>query len=454
MAETFLASPMRLLIVAVLGIALLLFLIIKCKLHALLALLVSAIVIGFGVGLPSGMIIEAINTGMSKTLGSIALVVGLGATFGGLLSATGAAETMATVLVEKFGRDRAIFAVGITGLLVGIPVFYDAAFIILFPLAVKVAQKAGKSVVAFVMAMVAGVGVGQVIPPTVAPIMISGVLGVDLGPVTVIALIAALPAWLIVGWLVSTFVSRRLPEARPEVVLEAERDPGIREARFGTVLAVMLFPVLLILLKTGSALIVSETPAVLAMQKVFAFLGEPAIALLLSNFVALFALGLGRGFRAEQLQVMVGKALTPVATILLVTASGGVLRYVLEFSGAGTLIGEFFTNTHIPIVLAAFVITCAIRVAIGSGSVACAMGAGIIAAMPQIAVMSPMQLAVLALAIGGGAFSCSHVNDSGFWMFKECLGVDVKTALKAWLAYSCSLGVVLLTISGIMWLFV
>lgn len=447
MTETFIASPIQLMIAAVLGIALLLMLIIKCKLHALLALLLSGLFIGFGVGLPQTMLMDAVSTGISKTLGNIALLVGLGSMFGSILSGTGAIETLANVMVEKFGRERAIFAIGITGLLVGIPVFYDAAFVILFPLAVKVAQKAEKPILTYVMAMVAGVGIGQLIPPTVGPIMLSGILGVDLGSITVVAVAVAIPAWLIVGYGVSTFVGKRLPAAQPQIVLESEADPSIKKARFGTVLFVMLLPILLILLDTGSSIINSEAPAVKTMQTVFSFIGEPWVALLISNLVALAVLGLGRGFKAEQLQKLMGESLQPVATILLVTAAGGVLRYILEYSGAGTIIGDAFAQTSIPIAVAAFVITCLIRIAIGSGSVACAMGGGIIASMPQIAAMTPMELAVVVLAIGGGAFSCSHVNDSGFWMFKEFLNVDVKTGLKAWLAYSCSLGVVCLLAS-------
>lgn len=165
MEDVFVASAPRFIVVAILGVGLLLWLIIKLKLHALLALLISGIFIGLGVGLPVPSLLEAVKTGISSTLGSIALLVGLGTMFGGILTKTGAVDTLANTMVRKFGDERAIIAIGLTGLLIGIPVFYDAAFVILFPLAVTMARKANKPVMSFVMAMVGGIGVGQIIPP-------------------------------------------------------------------------------------------------------------------------------------------------------------------------------------------------------------------------------------------------------------------------------------------------
>lgn len=245
-------------------------------------------------------------------------------------------------------------------------------------------------------------------------------------------------------------VGSRLPAPNPAISGSDEEDKDAPAANFGVVLFVILLPIILIVIKTCMGLITGDAPWLLNVKLVFSFIGEPWVALLISTLVATVVLGIFRNFKMEQLQNIMSDSLKPVATILLVTAAGGVLRYILDYSGAGTIIGGFFEGTNIPIVLAAFIITTLIRIAIGSGSVACAMGGGIIAAMPQIAAMSPLQLAVLAIAIAAGAFSFSHVNDSGFWMFKEFLGIEVKPALKGWLAYSCSLGVVMLVVSLIL----
>ncbi|MBU5443910.1 GntP family permease [Paenibacillus sp. MSJ-34] len=436
MDTTFVADPTRLVIVALLGLALLLFLIIKLKLHSLISILIAAAFIGFGSGMPIGTVLKAFSTGISNTLGSIALIVGLGSMFGGLLAATGAAEVLANTLIGKFGDKRAVFAIGITSLLVGIPVFYDAAFIILLPLVFQVAKQTGKSVLAFTIPMIAGIGLSQMIAPTPGPILISGQLGANLGIMTLIAVIVVIPSWVVSGYFLGKIVGNKMFVPVPETFLSSEKDSNVKEVSFGTVLFIIIAPILLILLNTGSAMIQSESDAIVAIKAICKFIGQPFAALTIANILAIYFLGIRRGFKAEQIEKMMTKALNPVAVIILVTAGGGVLRYMLEYSGTGKLIGDFVSGLNMPMIVVAFVIAVALRISVGSAIVSMTMTAGILAAMPQTAALSPTYLALVGLVIANGASSFSIVNDSGFWMFKEYLNLDIKSTFKSWTVFT------------------
>ncbi|WP_010272546.1 GntP family permease [Paenibacillus senegalensis] len=436
METIFVADPLRLIIVALLGFALLLFLIIRLKLHSLIAILVSAAFIGFGSGMPTDMVLQAFTTGITNTLGSIALIVGLGSMFGGLLAATGAAEVLANTLINRFGSNKAVIAIGITSLLVGIPVFYDAAFIILLPLVFQVARKTGQSLLTFVIPLVSGIGLSQMIAPTPGPILVSGQLSADLGIMTLFALLIVVPAWILSGYLLGKMIGRRMFVPVPETFAANDNSNNGNTASFSTVLLIMLSPIFLILLNTGFSMVETENTALNILKEVGQFIGQPFVALTIANLLALYFLGIRRGFKAGDLEQTMTKALNPVAIIILVTAGGGVLRYMLEYSGTATLIGNFISSMHMPIIVVAYIIAVALRVSIGSAVVSMTMTAGILTPMPQMAELSPAYLALVALVVINGATSFSHVNDSGFWMFKEYMNLDLKTTLKSWTLYT------------------
>lgn len=256
---------------------------------------------------------------MGNTLKGIALLVGLGSMFGAILEISGGAQRIATTMVDKFGENKAAWALGITGLVISMPVFFDAGLIILIPL-------------------------------------------------------------------------------------------------------------VLIILSTISKVI----PAMAGIQPVLAFLGEPFIALLLATLAAMLVLGVRHGYSREELEKVMTKSLEPTGMILLVTASGGVLRYVLQDSGLGEVIGNAVTGSAMPLVVVAFVVSALVRMSVGSATVAMTMGAGIISAMPGISSLPPVYLACVTAAIAGGATVMSHFNDSGFWLVKSLLHIDEKTTLKTW----------------------
>lgn len=423
------ASPERLIIAALAGLAILLFLIIVVKVQAVLAILVSAVAIGLMAGMPYGQIIESVSTGMGNTLKGIALLVGLGSMFGAILEISGGAQRIATTMVDKFGENKAAWALGITGLVIAMPVFFDAGLIILIPLAFSLAKKTKKSTLCYAIPLLAGLAVGHAfIPPTPGPILVANMLGVDLGYVIIMGLIVGTVAMIVAGPIFGKFIGNKIYVPVPKSVDEMPECEEGKMPGFLTVVGIILIPLVLIILSTVSKVI----PAMAGIQPVLAFLGEPFIALLLATLIAMVVLGIKHGYSREELEKVMTKSLEPTGMILLVTACGGVLRYVLQDSGLGEVIGNAVTGSALPLVIVAFVVAALVRMAVGSATVAMTMGAGIIAAMPGISELSPLYLACVTSAIAGGATVMSHFNDSGFWLVKSLLQIDEKTTLKTW----------------------
>lgn len=423
------ASPGRLIIAALAGLAILLFLIIVVKVQAVISILISAVAIGLMAGMPYAQIVESVSTGMGNTLKGIALLVGLGSMFGAILEISGGAQRIATTMVDKFGEDKAAWALGITGLVISMPVFFDAGLIILIPLAFSLAKKTKKSTLSYAIPLLAGLAVGHAfIPPTPGPILVANMLGVDLGYVILIGLLVGTIAMIVAGPIFGKFIGKKIYVPVPKSVEEMPECEEGKMPGFVTVVGIILIPLVLIILSTISKVI----PAMAPVQPVLAFLGEPFIALLLATLAAMLVLGIRHGYAKEELEKVMTKSLEPTGMILLVTACGGVLRYVLQDSGLGEVIGNAVTGSAMPLVIVAFVVSALVRMSVGSATVAMTMGAGIISAMPGVSAMPPVYLACVTAAIAGGATVMSHFNDSGFWLVKSLLQIDEKTTLKTW----------------------
>ena len=423
------ASPERLIIAALVGLVILLVLIIGVKLQAILAILISAVAIGLMAGMPYSAILESVGTGMGNTLKGIALLVGLGSMFGAILEISGGAQRIATTLVDKFGESKAAWALGITGLVIAMPVFFDAGLIILIPLAFSLAKKTKKSTLCYAIPLLAGLAVGHAfIPPTPGPILVANMLGVELGYVIIVGLLAGTVAMIVAGPMFGKFIGGKIYVPVPKSVQEVEECDETKLPGFLTVVSIILIPLVLIILSTISKVV----PAMAGVQPVLAFIGEPFIALTIATLAAMIVLGIKHGYSREELEKVMTKSLEPTGMILLVTACGGVLRYVLQDSGLGEVIGNAVAGSALPLVVVAFVVAALVRMSVGSATVAMTMGAGIIAAMPEIASLSPLHLACVTAAIAGGATVMSHFNDSGFWLVKSLLQIDEKTTLKSW----------------------
>lgn len=429
MSEAIALDPARLVLAALAGLALLLVLIIKFKIHAMISILIGAITIGIIAGMPFTEIVTAVNDGIGNTLKGIALLVGLGSMFGAILEASGGAQTLAVTMVKKFGDEKAAWALGLTGLVIAMPVFFDAGLIILIPLAFSLAKRTKRSSLFYAIPLLAGLAVGHAfIPPTPGPVLVATMLNVDLGWVILVGIACGTVAMIVAGPVWGSVCGKKYMVPVPEHVAKQEDLDESKLPKFGTIVLIILIPLVLIILKSLAGVIPAMEPII----PILTFLGEPFVALLIATVIAMFILGIKHGYDLKELEKIMTKSLEPTGLILLVTACGGVLRYVLQYSGLGDLIGNAVASVNMPIVLVAFIVAALVRICVGSATVAMTMAAGIIAAMPGIAELSPLYLACTVAAVAGGSTVCSHFNDSGFWLVKSLVGVDEKTNLKTW----------------------
>ena len=419
----------RLVIAAIIGLALLLVLIIKFKVHAMLSILIGAIAIGLIAGMPFEEIVTAVDDGIGNTLKGIALLVGLGSMFGAILEASGGAQTLAVTMVKKFGDEKAAWALGITGLVISIPVFFDAGLIILIPLAFSLAKRTKKSSLFYAIPLLAGLAVGHAfIPPTPGPVLVATMLNVELGWVILVGVCCGFFAMIVAGPVWGAICGKKFYVPVPDQIANQEDIDESKLPSFASVVTIIMIPLVLIILKSVAGVV----PALAGVAPLFNFLGQPFAALLIATLAAMFILGTRHGYTMPELEKILTKSLEPTGLILLVTACGGVLRYILQYSGFGEIIGNAVASINLPIVIVAFLVAALVRICVGSATVAMTMAAGIVAAMPEIASLSPMYLACVVAAVAGGATVCSHFNDSGFWLVRSLIGLDEKTTLKTW----------------------
>lgn len=419
----------RLVIAAIIGLALLLVLIIKFKVHAMLSILIGAIAIGLIAGMPFEEIVTAVDDGIGNTLKGIALLVGLGSMFGAILEASGGAQTLAVTMVKKCGDEKAAWALGITGLVISIPVFFDAGLIILIPLAFSLAKRTKKSSLFYAIPLLAGLAVGHAfIPPTPGPVLVATMLNVELGWVILVGVCCGFFAMIVAGPVWGAVCGKKFYVPVPDQIANQEDIDESKLPSFASVVTIIMIPLVLIILKSVAGVV----PALAGVAPLFNFLGQPFAALLIATLAAMFILGTRHGYTMPELEKILTKSLEPTGLILLVTACGGVLRYILQYSGLGEIIGNAVASINLPIVIVAFLVAALVRICVGSATVAMTMAAGIVAAMPEIASLSPMYLACVVAAVAGGATVCSHFNDSGFWLVRSLIGLDEKTTLKTW----------------------
>ena len=419
----------RLVIAAIIGLALLLVLIIKFKVHAMLSILIGAIAIGLIAGMPFEEIVTAVDDGIGNTLKGIALLVGLGSMFGAILEASGGAQTLAVTMVKKFGDEKAAWALGITGLVISIPVFFDAGLIILIPLAFSLAKRTKKSSLFYAIPLLAGLAVGHAfIPPTPGPVLVATMLNVELGWVILVGVCCGFFAMIVAGPVWGAICGKKFYVPVPDQIANQKDIDESKLPSFASVVTIIMIPLVLIILKSVAGVV----PALAGVAPLFNFLGQPFAALLIATLAAMFILGTRHGYTMPELEKILTKSLEPTGLILLVTACGGVLRYILQYSGLGEIIGNAVASINLPIVVVAFLVAALVRICVGSATVAMTMAAGIVAAMPEIASLSPMYLACVVAAVAGGATVCSHFNDSGFWLVRSLIGLDETTTLKTW----------------------
>ena len=437
----FSAEPIRLLLAATVGIVLLLVLIIRFKLHPIISMMIAAIVIGVGAGMPLHLIGETVDD-FSLVEGAadagIALLIGLGSMFGGILEVSGGAQKIAKTLIDKLGQNKAGWALGFTGIVIGTTVFFEAGVVILIPLAFNVAKQTKKSTLCYAIPLLAGLASGYAfVPPSAGSVLVANSLGVNLGMMIAVGIPVAVVSTIVAGIIWGKVIGGRIYTELPVNVAEVEDDEEAKLPSFGLVLVIILIPLILILLSTIS----SYLPVPGSVQEVLAFLGEPFLALTIATLAAMYFLGTKMGYKREQLKKIFDRSLRPVGMILLVIASGGVIRWMLQDSGLGNIIGPALEQTGMPLIIVAFLIAFLVRASVGSSIVAMTMASGIMATMPAVADCSTLYLAAMCCAICGGATALSHVNDAGFWLVSTFLEIDEKTTLKSWTVMETLIGI-------------
>jgi GntP family gluconate:H+ symporter/D-serine transporter len=420
-------SGPTLLLVLFCAIILIVFLIVKVRVHAFLALTAACFVVGIGSGMPLTQIASAFEKGVGGTLGFLAAIIGLGGILGKMLEESGGAERIAQTLLSALGKERASWAMMLVGFIAGIPVFFEVGFVLLIPLIYVVAKETRINLLYLgVPLAVSLMAVHCMLPPHPAAMAITGMLGADVGKVIVYGLIVALPTAIIAGPLWIKLVCKSEAPADQEAFLEEHCDdstsrdlPGL-----GVTLLTILLPLLLMVGKTFATSLPHDSMAF----NVITFLGTPLIALSIAVLFAYWALGLRRGLSMPDLLTHTQKSFPPLAGILLIIGAGGAFNGILVDSGVGNALAGSLTQLNMNPIVLAWLVAGLMHFAVGSATVAMISAAGMV--MPMLSAHPTVSKEIICVAIGAGAIGWTHVTDSAFWVVKEYLGVSLADALK------------------------
>ncbi|RZU32565.1 GntP family permease [Blastococcus saxobsidens] len=476
-----------LLLIAVAAVAVLLVLVMKFKLHAFVALVLVSLLTALATGIPTAEVIDTLLAGFGSTLASVALLVGLGAMIGKLLEVTGGATVLADTLIGRFGEKRAPLALGVASLLFGFPIFFDAGFVVFLPIIFSVARQFGGSVLLYALPSAGAFAVMHAfVPPHPGPVGAGDILGANIGLLVVVGLVIGLPTWYIASYLFSKWAGHRFPLPVPDAfatgggpaerlpggtlddthgdaggtggatpagggVDVATRGPARTAPRFGTVLALLLLPLVLILFNTGlntlgtAGVVDGDATWVAALR----LIGQTPVALLITVLVAAVVLSRER-FSKGEIEELLNSSLGPVCAIILITGAGGMFGGVLRASGIGAALADSLEGLGLPVIVAAFVVATCLRVAQGSATVALLTTAALIAPAVSASNLSELDVALVVIAIACGATVLSHVNDSGFWLVGRFLKMDVATTLRTWTVMETLIGVVGFAIAALL----
>ncbi len=464
-------GTLTLLLMAAGAVAVLLFLIMKVKLHAFISLVLVSVLTAIVVGFAPSDIPGVLMFGFADTIGSVALLVAFGVMLGRLLEVTGGAQTLADTLISRFGEKRAPLALGVASLLFGFPIFFDAGLVIFVPIILTVARRFGGSVLFYALpAAGAFAAMHAIVPPHPGPVAAANLIGANVGLTLLVGIPIAVVAWYVGVMLVSRFLGARVTVSVPDVIFgevvdgrDPERDDKRgsddadtftrRTPSFGTVLMLLLIPLVLISFNTVLTTLVDS--GVLAEGQAWigflTLIGVTPVALMITVVVAILVLGRRNASMATVSKIL-DQALGPVCSIILITGAGGMFGGVLELSGIGDALSGSLSDLGISLILQAFIIATLLRVAQGSATVALTTTGGLIAATVADAGLSDFKLTLLVVAIAAGATVLAHVNDSGFWLVSRLFGMDEKTTLKTWTVMETTLGLSAFVIASGLWL--
>ena len=416
---------MPLLIVA-LGVVLLLILMIAFKLNGFLSLILVALAVGILEGMPLPSVVTSITKGVGGTLGTLALVLGFGAMLGKLMADSGGAQRIALTLIDKFGKKHIQLAVIITGFIVGIALFYEIGFVLLLPLVFSIAAAADIPLLYIGVPMAAALSATHgFLPPHPGPTAIAAIYKADLGKTLIYGIVCAIPAVIFAGPVLTKFLKHMehdIPKGlyNPKIFTDKEMPS------FGISVFTALVPVILMAARAIATINLPKTSPILNYTN---FLGDPVIALLIAVLLAIFTFGLNQGKKMPEVMKTVTESIAAIAMILLIIGGGGAFKQVLVDSGVADYVAQIMKGSAISPLVLAWSIAAILRIALGSATVAGLTAAGIVGPLVLATGASPE---LMVLATGAGSLIFSHVNDPGFWMFKEYFNLSIPETLKSW----------------------
>jgi Gnt-I system high-affinity gluconate transporter len=421
------------LLIIVLAIALQIFLTYK-KVSPFLSLLIVAILAGIFLGMSPDAILKSIKDGVGNTLGGLALIICLGAVLGRILEAGGAAEKISGTLINGFGEKNIQWAVLLTGFLIGIPLYYNAGFVILVPLVFSIASKAKLPLLYVAIPMAASLSTTHCfLPPHPSPAFLVNAFHANMGKTLIYGLIITVPVVILAGPVLGRMMKNMKVDIKSfflsgEPVADKKLPAALPSFLIG------LLPIILITLAVIADNFLPDQP----FKKIILFIGDSTIALLLSVLVAMWYFGLRAGESMTTTSKWLNEAISGIAVILLIITAGGIFKQVLQDSGTDKYIASFSGKWQMPPLIFAWVITALLRVAIGSATVAGITAAGVVSPLVATGMVSPE---LMVLAVGTGSVFGSHVNDSGFWMFKEFFNLSLKQTFLSWTVMETTISV-------------
>jgi Gnt-I system high-affinity gluconate transporter len=411
------------LLIVLLALLLLIFLIAIAHVNAFLAFLIVSVTAGLLLGIPPESIVKSVEKGMGDTLGSIVSIIVLGAMLGKLIADTGAAQQIASSIVNKIGLKHIRWALALAGFIIGIPLFYGVGFVLMIPLIFSMVYQYKLPAVSIGLSMLAALSVSfGFLPPHPSPSALVIQFNASMGATILLGILISIPTIIIAGPIFSRTLkdiqSTPLQAFQP-ISLPQEQLPSVANS-----FLVALLPILLFVLTSLLPFVTGP-----GSKPVISFFSQPSIVLLIALAVATFTLGVRKGRSMKKVMAMYGESVKEVALILLIIGGAGSLKQVLIDSGVSVTITNMLKNVSLPPLFLAWMIAAIIRVAVGSATVAGFTAAGIIQPLLTQTHTNP---SLMVLSIGAGSLMFSHVNDSGFWMFKEYFNISIKDTLRSW----------------------
>ncbi|MDQ0199133.1 GntT/GntP/DsdX family permease [Neobacillus ginsengisoli] len=396
------------------------------KWHAFISLTVASLFLAVFAGVPMDKIVSAYETGVGAVLGHLIGILALGTILGKMMSDSGAGMQVADFFIKKFGVKKLPWAMLLSGFIIGLPVFFEVGLVILLPLVISIRKSTKLNILLIGIPVLAGLSIVHgLVPPHPGAMTAIGIYNANLGHVLLYSLIIAFPTAIIAGPIFAKWIHKRVtPVGEPELIRVVTKSSGLPST--GVSFFIILLPVLLMLLTLIAPYI--SLPGFI--EKFLLLIGSPVIALLISCFAAYFFLGYRQGMDKTLIKKLTEECLMPLASIILIIGAGGGFKQVLIASGVGNAIAHMSEQMSLSPIVLAFLVAGLIRIATGSATVALTTAAGIVS--PVVAHMSGVNLELLVIATGAGSLMFSHVNDAGFWLVKEYLGLTVKETFKTW----------------------